>query len=232
MRNIIVRVGIILGILLIPAVTFAAGDVNITPTSYSVYTDLPSGTISWDDSLSADNYAIIMFAPDGTPPGKITAVTSPDLSSSPLTNVICDYNLDMSCTSVFQIAQTGIYRLVFITNYDINGAATIANACDIDYASCLSAGATVGSSVTFTYGDVPPTNGPLMDSVITNASSTFTTAVGFNWSDVVTFMKSLLLLVIGSGLGLLQVLLPYIIALVTIGAIVYFLYRAFRFFRH
>ncbi len=71
-----------------------------------------------------------------------------------------------------------------------------------------------------------------MDSVISNASSTFTTAVGFNWSDVVGFMKTLLLLVIGSGLGLLETLLPYIIALVTISAIVYFLYRAFRFFRH
>ena len=71
-----------------------------------------------------------------------------------------------------------------------------------------------------------------MDTIISNASSTFTSAVGFNWADVVSFMKSLLLLVIGSGLGLLQVLLPYIIALVTISAIVYFLYRAFRFFRH
>lgn len=71
-----------------------------------------------------------------------------------------------------------------------------------------------------------------MDSIITNASSTFTTAVGFQWADVVTWMKSLLLLVVGTGLGVLQVLLPYILALVVIGAIVYFLYRAFRFFRH
>jgi hypothetical protein len=71
-----------------------------------------------------------------------------------------------------------------------------------------------------------------MDTVITTASSTFTTAMGFNWSDVVAYMKTLLLLVIGSGLGLLQVLLPYIIALVIISAIVYFLYRAFRFFKH
>lgn len=71
-----------------------------------------------------------------------------------------------------------------------------------------------------------------MDTIITNASTTFTTAVGFQWSDVVTFMKTLLLLVVGSGLGMLQILMPYIIALVVIGAIVYFLYRAFRFFRH
>ncbi len=71
-----------------------------------------------------------------------------------------------------------------------------------------------------------------MDTIINNASTTFTTAVGFNWSDVTAFMKTLLLLVIGSGLGLLETLLPYIIALIIISAIVYFLYRAFRFFRH
>jgi thiamine transporter ThiT len=56
--------------------------------------------------------------------------------------------------------------------------------------------------------------------------------MGFTWGDVVDYMTGLLKLVIGSGLGLLQTLLPYIIALVIIGAIVYFLYRAFQFFRH
>jgi len=71
-----------------------------------------------------------------------------------------------------------------------------------------------------------------MDTVIANASSTFSTATGFGWGEVVTYMKSLLMLVIGSGLGLLQTLMPYIIALVVISAIVYFVYRAFRFFRH
>jgi hypothetical protein len=45
-------------------------------------------------------------------------------------------------------------------------------------------------------------------------------------------MATWLLDVIGAGLGVLQQLLPYIIGLAVIGAIVYFLYRAFRFFRH
>lgn len=71
-----------------------------------------------------------------------------------------------------------------------------------------------------------------MNTIIDNASTTFTSSVGFNWGEVITFMKDLLLLVIGTGLGILQSLLPYIVALVAIGAIVYFLYRAFRFFRH
>ena len=71
-----------------------------------------------------------------------------------------------------------------------------------------------------------------MQTIIDTASTTFTSNVGFNWGEGVTYMKTLLLLVIGSGLGVLQTLMPYIIALVVIGAIVYFLYRAFRFFRH
>ena len=71
-----------------------------------------------------------------------------------------------------------------------------------------------------------------MDSIIATASSTFSTSLGFGWSDVVTFMKAQLLLIIGSGLGLLETLLPYIVALVIISAIVYFIYRAFQFFRH
>ena len=71
-----------------------------------------------------------------------------------------------------------------------------------------------------------------MDSIIATASSTFSTSLGFGWSDVVAFMKAQLLLIIGSGLGLLETLLPYIVALVIISAIVYFIYRAFQFFRH
>ena len=83
-----------------------------------------------------------------------------------------------------------------------------------------------------------------MNTLINNASSTFssvlggtpygtTTSVGpVGWGSVLTFMWGLASQVIGTGLGVLQLLMPYIIALVVIGAIVYFLYRAFRFFRH
>lgn len=71
-----------------------------------------------------------------------------------------------------------------------------------------------------------------MNGIIETASSSLFASLGFGWDSIIAFMKSLLLLVIGSGLGLLQEMLPYIIALVVISAIVYFLYRAFRFFRH
>lgn len=71
-----------------------------------------------------------------------------------------------------------------------------------------------------------------MDTIITSASTTFTNTTGFDLGSVVTFMGTLIKLVIGTGLGVLQALLPWILALIAIGAIVYLIYRAFHFFRH
>lgn len=71
-----------------------------------------------------------------------------------------------------------------------------------------------------------------MQTIIDTASSTFTTTTGFSLSSVVDFMTDMIVLVIGTGLGILQALLPWIVALVAIGAIVWFLFRAFKFFRH
>jgi hypothetical protein len=70
-----------------------------------------------------------------------------------------------------------------------------------------------------------------MDALIASSSAGFLAAFGINVSDVVDFMKTWLLYIIGAGFGVLQALLPYIVGLVVIGAIVYFIYRAFRFFR-
>jgi hypothetical protein len=71
-----------------------------------------------------------------------------------------------------------------------------------------------------------------MGTLIGNATTTFETTTGLTFANVVSFMGDNLKLLIGSGLGVLQALLPWIIALVVIGAIVYFLYRGFQFFRH
>ena len=71
-----------------------------------------------------------------------------------------------------------------------------------------------------------------MDTLITNASTTLTNSVGYNWSDLISFMKGLFLLVFGTGLGVFESLLPYIIFLVIAGLVVYFVYRAFRIGRH
>jgi len=71
-----------------------------------------------------------------------------------------------------------------------------------------------------------------MDAIIENATSTFAATTGFTLASVVDFMSDMIKLVIGTGLGVLQALLPWILALVAIGAVVYLLYRAFSFFRH
>lgn len=71
-----------------------------------------------------------------------------------------------------------------------------------------------------------------MDALVDTASSTFISTSGFTFADTVSWMAVKLKLVLGSGLGLLDSLMGWIIALVVISAIVYFLFRAFRFFRH
>ncbi|MDQ3077134.1 MAG: hypothetical protein M3Q63_03745 [bacterium] len=71
-----------------------------------------------------------------------------------------------------------------------------------------------------------------MNSLIATSTAGFATAFGISLTDVVDFMKTWLLYIIGAGFGVLQALMPYIVGLAVISAIVYFLYRAFRFFRH
>ncbi len=72
-----------------------------------------------------------------------------------------------------------------------------------------------------------------MGDLITEASAGFASTTGFEISDVVVWAgDNLIKLFIGSGLSLLYNLRYWIVALVIISAIVYFAYRAFRFFRH
>lgn len=71
-----------------------------------------------------------------------------------------------------------------------------------------------------------------MQTIIDSATTTFASTTGFTLASVVDFMSDLIQLVIGTGLGVLQQLLPWILALTAIGAVIYLLYRAFRFFKH
>jgi len=71
-----------------------------------------------------------------------------------------------------------------------------------------------------------------MQGIIDTATSTFASTTGFTLASVVDFMSDQITLVIGMGLGVLQNLLPWILALIAIGAVVYLLFRAFHFFRH
>ena len=72
-----------------------------------------------------------------------------------------------------------------------------------------------------------------MGGLISSAESGFSSTTGFAISDVVTWAgDNLIKLFVGSGLSVLYNLRYWIVALVIISAVVYFAYRAFRFFRH
>jgi len=77
----------------------------------------------------------------------------------------------------------------------------------------------------------------LIASSTASINSAFTGAGGMSSNSVtiaqaIDFLRNWITYVIGAGFGVLQALMPYIVGLVVIGAIIYFLFRAFRFFRH
>lgn len=67
--------------------------------------------------------------------------------------------------------------------------------------------------------------------LIESASTTLYSNLGFGLGDIIDIMKSNMFLVIGSGAGLVQTLLPFIIVLVSIALIISVIYLAFKFFR-
>ena len=80
----------------------------------------------------------------------------------------------------------------------------------------------------------PSTGGSsTLSSDIDNASSTMAAAVGgISPSDTASWMSSnVISLVIGSALGFLLLIWPYILTLIIIGAVIYFAYRGFIYMR-
>lgn len=71
-----------------------------------------------------------------------------------------------------------------------------------------------------------------MGDLIATSTAGFTAAFGLSLSDLTDFMAIWLKYIIGAGLGILQALMPFIVGLAVISGIIYFLYRAFAFFRH
>ena len=71
-----------------------------------------------------------------------------------------------------------------------------------------------------------------LSTVISNASSTIVSSLGFGLPQLTSFMSGQFLLIMGGGLGMLQGLMVYIVFLAIATGVIYFLYRAFTFFRH
>lgn len=64
------------------------------------------------------------------------------------------------------------------------------------------------------------------------ATTTFTTSVGFAYSDVTGWSDTMIKLLLGSSLGILSYQIRWIIAFLVFSTIIFFIYRGFRFFRY
>jgi hypothetical protein len=71
-----------------------------------------------------------------------------------------------------------------------------------------------------------------MDALISAASSSFTAVFGFGLGDVSGWMwTNIMAPVIGAGLALIVILIPYIVALALVTVIVFFGYKAWTMWR-
>lgn len=71
-----------------------------------------------------------------------------------------------------------------------------------------------------------------MDALIATSSAAFEATTGFSLSSLVSWMgENLALVFIGGGVAVLMELRYWIFALVAMSIIIYFAYRAFRFYR-
>jgi len=67
-----------------------------------------------------------------------------------------------------------------------------------------------------------------MDTFIATSSALFLATTGFEYADLVEWAGDVLLLILGGGLGLVNALIGWIIALVIISIIVRLIYHGFR----
>ncbi len=87
-------------------------------------------------------------------------------------------------------------------------------------------------SVTASFSAIPPAPNPIGDDLAA-AQAGFASTTGFNISSLITWSGTNLITVfVGSGLGLLLHLRYWIVALLIVAGVIYFSFRAFRFYRN
>lgn len=67
-----------------------------------------------------------------------------------------------------------------------------------------------------------------MDALIASSSATFESTTSFSFADLVEWAGDILLTILGMGLGLVNAILPWVIAIVVIGVIVGLVYHGLR----
>jgi Na+/phosphate symporter len=68
-----------------------------------------------------------------------------------------------------------------------------------------------------------------LTALIASSTALFATTTGFSFADLVTWAGSILLLMLGAGLGLVNAMLPWVIALIVFGVIIGLIYKGMRF---
>jgi len=71
-----------------------------------------------------------------------------------------------------------------------------------------------------------------LQAAISSSSAQFSTLTGFSLSNLVDFVWSQILVLIGYGLALIQATLPVLAVLASIGIVIGLVWAGFRFFRH
>jgi len=67
-----------------------------------------------------------------------------------------------------------------------------------------------------------------MDALIASSSALFLATTGFTYASLVTWAGSIILLILGGGLGLVNALIGWIIAIVIISVIIGLIYHALK----
>lgn len=65
--------------------------------------------------------------------------------------------------------------------------------------------------------------------MISDAGTSFSTTTGFAYADLITEVGEWIQMFLGTGLGLVTALLPWIIALIVFGVIISLIYKAMHF---
>jgi hypothetical protein len=67
-----------------------------------------------------------------------------------------------------------------------------------------------------------------MDSLISTSSALFESTTGFGFEDLVEWAGDILLTILGMGLGLVDAMLPWIIAIIVISVIIGLIYHGLK----
>ncbi len=207
------QIAVVVGLLLGPSLAFAS---SVNPQTFT------AGSDTINISLT-NGQAFLSFQTDGTTNwnGCSTSTGQP-----------CDGGGDYTAGITDEIGDIGSLTDMLGTFHILIGTNAWKTACEgSDIATCQGTSGYL-SDITMVYDTGGGGSNAFIEQLAA-ATSTFSGTTGIDIGEVIAWSgNNLIKLFIGSGLAVLFLMRGWIVALVVIGAIVYFAYRAFRFFRH